>query len=345
MRKSFGLSIFLLGLVALTCVWEYTTAGAVRFLLPDNISNLLTFVGLFGVFGLGQAFVIVTGGIDLSVGSLAALVGVCATMLLNKGAGYSPAIVLPGVLLLCILTGVYHGLLVTRMRIQPFVVTLCGLFAYRGIARVIAGDFSQGFGLAFPRLKWLGRGNLWQLVAGLEHTAPPETLWHNILYCLPAPFLILLALAAAAGAYLHLSPQGRYLFAIGANEEGARLSGIRTNWHKALAYVLCSLLSGIGALLMAFKVNSIQANDFGSFYELYAIAGAVLGGCSLRGGSGNVLGVLIGAAIIRVLYNMVNILGIPSQLVYVVIGGAILVGVCADELFTRRGSMRTRPAW
>src|SRR5690606_25816180 len=113
-------------------------------------------------------------------------------------------------------------------------------------------------------------------------------------------------------------------------------SGLRTNRLKITAYVLCSLISGMGGLLMAFKSNSVQPSNFGSFYELYAIAGAVLGGCSLRGGSGVIAGVVLGTAIIRILYNMVNLLGIPSQLEYVVIGGVILVGVFADEVFSRR---------
>jgi ribose transport system permease protein len=335
-RKALGLCGFLAALIAVTCLWEYARNGEVRFLGADNISNLLVLVGLYGILSLGQAFVIITGGIDLSVGSLVALAGVCAAMLMDKGDGYSPVLVIPAVLAGCALVGAYHGLLVTKARIQPFVVTLCGLFFFRGIARVVGGDRTQGFGMAFERLKWFGRGTLLDLVPGEPGLQEHMSLWQKMLYCVPAPFLVLLLLAAVMAAYLHFSAQGRHLFALGANEEGARLSGIRTARLTILAYVLCSLLCGAGGLLMAFKVNSLQPSGFGNFYELYAIAGAVLGGCSLRGGSGNVLGILFGAAIIRVLGNMVNILGIASQLEYVVIGGAILAGVCLDELFTRR---------
>jgi len=139
-------------------------------------------------------------------------------------------------------------------------------------------------------------------------------------------------------AYLHFSAQGRHLLALGSNEEAARFSGIRTTRIKITAYVVCSLLSGLGALLFAFKINSLSPANFGNFYELYAIAGAVLGGCSLRGGSGNVLGIVLGAALIMLLANLVNILRIPSELEYVVIGGAILTGILVDELLTRRAA-------
>ena len=120
--------------------------------------------------------------------------------------------------------------------------------------------------------------------------------------------------------------------------------GIAVARVKIIAYTLCSLLTGIGGLLIAFNVNSLGPTDFGSFYELYAIAGVVLGGCSLRGGSGNVAAVVIGASLIVVLKNLVNILEIPSQLEYVVIGGAILFGVFVDEMFTRRSASASSAA-
>ena len=341
MRKIIGLGGFLLALVIGTCAWELARTGSTNFLTPANIKNLLTWIGLFGILSLGQCLVIVTGGIDLSIGSLVGLIAVIAAMLMDKGQGYSPVVVLPFVLLIAAAVGLYQGLLITKLNIQPFVVTLCGLFFWRGIARVITEDVTQGFGNAHVNLRWLGRGTVWDQVRPAEQVEPGSA-WQTVLHCVPAPFLILLVLLGGVGAYLHFSAQGRHLFALGANEEAARFSGIRTAPLKISAYILCGLLSGIGGLLLAFKVNSVQPKDFGSFYELYAIAGAVLGGCSLRGGSGNVVGVLLGAAIILVLRNMVNILGIPSQLEYVVIGGAILAGVCIDELLTRRAASRSR---
>lgn len=323
MRKVLGLAALLAGLVIAAYVWERIEHGSSKFLTQGNVRNLLTLVGLFGILSIGQAFVIITGGIDLSVGSVVALLGILAADLLARGEGWPPIAVIPAVLLLAAAIGVWHGILIAKARMQPFVVTLCGLFFYRGVARVISNDETRGFGGAFPNLNWLASGFL-----------PNEN------GLVPVPFVIFALLAAGAAAFLHLTPPGRHLFALGANEESARFSGIQTHRLKILAYALCSLITGIGALLLAFNINSLGPTNFGSFYELYAIAGVVLGGCSLRGGSGNLLGVVIGAALIRVLTNLVSILEIPSQLEYVVIGAAILAGVLVDELFTRRTALQ-----
>lgn len=323
MRKTLGLFGLLVALAGATAAWEQATHGNVVFFSPDNIRNQLTWVGLFGILSLAQAIVIITGGIDLSVGSVTALVGITCAMLLDKGEGWAVVPAITAALLVAAAIGLCNGLLVSKVRLQPFVVTLCGLFIYRGIARLVTGDQSQGFGSAYPNLTWLGGGAI-----GI----------------IPIPFIILIVLAAIVGAYLHFSPQGRHIFAMGANEEAALLSGIRVDQLKILAYVLCGLITGIGGLLLAFKVRSLGPSNFGAFYELYAIAGAVLGGCSLRGGAGNVLGVVIAASLIVVLRNLVNILEISSQLEYVVIGGAILIGVTIDEVFQRRGRQTPRPA-
>ncbi|MBX7257973.1 MAG: ABC transporter permease [Candidatus Hydrogenedentes bacterium] len=322
MRKALGLAALLATLVVLTSAWEYFRDGTLSLLSAENIRNQLTWVGLFGILSLGQSLVIITGGIDLSVGSVVALVGCSLAMLLDSGKGMDPALAIPIVLGLSVLIGVWHGFLVSKVRLQPFIVTLCGLFLYRGAARFMTGDRSQGFGGAYAGLRELGKGFVFE----------------NI----PIPFLFLIGLAILVGAFLHLSPQGRHLFALGANEESARFSGVNTDRLKMAAYVLCSLLSGWAAILLAFKVPSIGSSDFGNFYELYAIAGAVLGGCSLRGGSGHILGIAIGASLIVLLRNIVVILGIPSQMEYVVIGSAILIGVGLDEVFSRKRQIRTR---
>ena len=327
-RRVFGLACLLAGLIAAACLWESRAHDSIRFITPQNLRNLLPLIGLFGILSLGQTFVIITGGIDLSVGSVVALVGIVTAMLLREK-GLSPVAAIPIALSISAAIGAWHGVLVTKARMQPFVVTLCGLFFYRGLDRLITADSTQGFGSGHPRLAWLGGG----FIPASSSTS-----------LLSVPFLIMLGVAAVTGAYLHLTAHGRHLFALGANEEGARFSGIPVARRKITAYVLCSLLSGLGGLLIAFNVNSLGPSDFGSFYELYAIAGVVLGGCSLRGGSGNVLGVVIGASLIVVLKNLVNILEIPSQLEYMVIGGAILLGVLADELLTRRSTPGTTTA-
>ena len=333
MRKAVGLIGLLVALSALAFAWEHHAGGTSHFLTLPNWRNLLTWIGLFGILSLGQSLVIITGGIDLSVGSVVALVGIVAAMLLDKGQGFHPLLVLPLCLLLAGGIGAWHGLLITKARMQPFVVTLCGLFTFRGIARFITQDSTQGFGTSFTGLRWFGKGTLLDLAPG-EHPAPLST-GMRLLDAASAPFLVMIFIAVVLAAYLHFSAQGRHLFALGANEEAARFSGVRTTRLKVQAYILCSLISGVGGLLIAFKVNSMGPSDFGSFYELYAIAGAVLGGCSLRGGTGNVFGVVLGISLIMMLRNLVNILGIPSELEYVVIGSTILLGVFIDEMLTR----------
>lgn len=339
MRKSAGLLLLIAALCAFATFWQIRHGDASTFMTAGNWKNLLTWVGLFGILSLGQSIVIITGGIDLSVGSVVGLVGITAGFWLDKGQGSTPWLVIPGVLLLAAFIGLCHGGLIAGLRMQPFVVTLCGLFIYRGIGRLIADDKTQGFGTAYVGLRQLGNGTLYDLIPFLSRPENEELsgFWLR-LDQIPAPFVVMAVLAIVLGMFLHLSAPGRHLFAMGANEESARLAGVRTLRIKLLAYVACSVIAGAGGLLLAFKVNSMGPSDFGSFYELYAIAGAVLGGCSLRGGQGHVVGVVLGLALIMILRNLVNILGVPSQLEYVVIGGAILVGLGIDEFLGRKRS-------
>ncbi len=159
-------------------------------------------------------------------------------------------------------------------------------------------------------------------------TALPETM-------VPMPALIMIATAIAAAIFLNQTIYGRYLLALGRNEEAARYSGINTHRMVILAYVICSGMAGLGAILFAADINSVQPSGHGNFYELYAIAAAVLGGCSLRGGEGSILGVVIGAAVMRVLYNAINILGIDTTLEFAIIGLVILIGAIVDVLVKR----------
>src|SRR5262249_33103677 len=146
---------------------------------------------------------------------------------------------------------------------------------------------------------------------------------------------IALAVLAFSSVFLNLTIYGRYLLATGRNEQAARYSGINTHAITILAYVLCAVLTGLGAVLFTLDSNSIQPDRFGSFYELYAIAAAVLGGCSLRGGEGSALGVLLGAALIPVLSNAIGVLGFPTRLEFAIIGVVILVSVTVDEIVKR----------
>ena len=299
-----------------------------RFLSPINIANTANLVGLFGIFAIGQGFVIITGGIDLSVGSIIALLGVIFIDLIANHEVWWPLAALL-VLGIGVVMGLVHGLLITRLKLQPFVVTLCGLLIYRGIARFYTHDATAGFpfGVNFPSLEFLttGRTDFLALVTGGN--------LHSLL--LPHSFVFMLLLAAVMWFVLHRSVFGRHLYAVGKNEEAARFSGIRTTRVIVAAYVICAVLTSIAAIFFAMYTRSILPSGHGNFYELYAIAAAVLGGFSLRGGEGSIVGVILGVILLQVLQNLVNLLGIPSSLNFAVMGGVILAGVLVDDQFSR----------
>ena len=315
MKKILGILGLLLAIFVVTWIVEPKFASAY------NLQNIIRWTSLFGVISIGVAFVIITGGIDLSIGSLIGLVGCLLPMLL--AAGYAPAVALVAVVVLSLAIGLMHGLLITRLGLQPFVVTLCGLLFYRGFARWLTHDQVQGFGSSYEGLRQLAIGKV--SLGG---------------FALPIPFFLLVLAGVLAALFLNRTIWGRYLLALGRNETAARYSGIQIERMKILAYVLCSGTAGLGGILFALDVNSVQPAAHGNFYELYAIAAAVLGGCSLRGGEGSILGVVIGAAVMRLLYNAINVSGIPTQLEFAIIGAVILAGVIADELIRRLAGRR-----
>ena len=283
------------------------------FLSPINLGNTANLIGLFGLFAIGQAIVIITGGIELSVGSVIALLGVLfVDLIVNHEVAWPVALVL--MLAIGMVIGLVHGLLITRMAMQPFIVTLCGLLIYRGAARFYTADATAGFGFGvnFPTLEWLTTGRF---------------------YGVPHAFMAMLVVAGIMWVVLHRSVFGRYLYAVGKSEEAARFSGINTRRVLVAAYVICGLLTAIAAIFFAMYTRSISPSSHGNFYELYAIAAAVLGGFSLRGGEGSIIGVVLGAVLLQMLQNLVNLLGIPSSLNFAVMGSVILIGVLADTQY------------
>ncbi|MGY5805546.1 ABC transporter permease [Rhizobium hainanense] len=282
-----------------------------RFLLPINLANTSNLIGLFGILSIGQAFVIITGGIELSVGSLVALLGVLFIDFIAVQ-NMPWAIALPLILILGGVLGAIHGWLITRLNLQPFVVTLCGLLIYRGAARFYTADGTAGFafGQNFPTLEFLTAGRF---------------------YGVPNTFIALVIIAAVMWIVLHRSVYGRYLYAIGKNEEAAKYSGIRTTKMVTISYIICGVLTALSAIYFAMYTRSISPASHGQFYELYAIAAAVLGGFSLRGGEGSLIGVVLGTILLQELQNLVNLLGIPSSLNFAVMGGVILIGVLIDQ--------------
>ena len=324
-QKTIGIAVLLFA-VALITGWNQPA-----FLKGDNLSDLARYTGLFGILAVAAACVIVTGGIDLSMGALVALVGVLFPILVTGGTLFesqlgSPLpvwLALAIVLAVSAVIGLVHGLLITKLNLQPFLVTLCGLFVYRGFARIVANDASQGFGDGFSELKQVAHGRIAEI---------------------PYPALILLVLAAIVAVFLHRTVWGRHLLALGRNEQAARFSGIATDRMKIVAYVLCSTICGFGGVMFVLETNSALPSNFGQTYELYAIAGAVLGGCSLRGGECSLAGVVLGSAMVQVAQQSVLFL-VSDKWKLTVIGGFILVGVIADELLRRYAAhRRTRTA-
>jgi ribose transport system permease protein len=312
-RKNLGLIILILVVSAAVAILNP------RFLSPVNLSNTANLIGLFGIFAIAQAFVIISGGIELSSGSVIALLGVIFVDLVGNDV-LSPLTATLLVLALGAVIGVLHGVLIARVGLQPFVVTLCGLLIYRGIARYYTEDATAGFafGASFPTLEWLTAGR----ILGV-----------------PNSLTAMLLIAVLTGILLHRSVYGRTLLATGRNPEGARYSGVNTQLVLIVAYLICAVLTAISAIFIAMYTRSISPASHGNFYELYAIAAAVLGGCSLRGGEGSILGVVLGTVLLQVLQNLVNLLGIPSSLNFAVMGSVIILGVLADNWFLQRKAL------
>ncbi len=314
MKKELGIFVLLIVLCIIVSIKNP------NFLLAINLQNLARQIGAFGIFSIGLGLVIITGGIELSVGSMMALLGVLLSMMLTEG-GYGIATAILACIGLAMALSLGHGLLITRLNMQPFIVTLCGLLFYRGLARFITRDETKGFGSVegLDFLRFLANGNL---------------------FGVPMPFVLLIIISLLTWVVLHRSVYGRYLFATGRNAEAARYAGIDTKNIITLTYVISGALTAISGIILAFYTNSVSPANHGNAYELYGIAAAVLGGCSLRGGEGSVIGILIGTALLQVLRNLVNLLGIPSSLDFAVMGAVILIGVMADQIFTERRNRR-----
>jgi ribose transport system permease protein len=280
---------------------------------------------------LGQGLVIVAGGIDLSVGAVVGLSALLVAML----AGSAPlpaglAALLPGhplavgwcvVLVLALMTtlGAIQGRMITRLGLQPFIVTLGGMMALRGIAHVLTRGGTAGLGPGHDAFRGLASGAVFGVV--------------------PVPVIVLAVAAVLVHALLHHTVLGQSLYAIGRNEEAARYSGIDTARAKRIAYTLCAALSAAAGVLYAAYLPSVQP-AFGTAFELYAIAAAVLGGCSLRGGEGTVMGILAGAVLMRLITNGINLLGISTHWELVVIGVVIVAAAVLDVLVRRRAEGR-----
>ena len=289
-----------------------------RFGSAVNMQNLSRQIALLAVFAIGEGIVILSGGIDLSVGSVIAFTGLLVSYLVWMH-GVPPFAACLLAFAVCIVIGLGHGALVTKLKLQPFIATLCTMLIFRGLARRLTEDDTMGFGNKFTTFRMLGDGNL---------------------FGIPVPVLILAVVAIIAHFFMRYTVYGRYLYAIGRNREAARYSGVKVDRMQTGAYLVSAVLAGLAGILYATYTNSVQPATTGQAYELYAIAAAVLGGCSMRGGEGTILGVIVGASIMRVMYNGIILVGISTFWEFAAIGTVILIGVVADATVKQRAAKR-----
>jgi len=285
------------------------------FLKADNLLNVANQIAVIAIMAIGMTMVIVTGGIDLSVGSLAALAAVLATKLIRDAAGgmaATPAGMTAACGLAigaCGVAGLVSGGLITLFGIPPFIVTLAMMLVASGLAYTVAAG--QSIYQIPESFVWLGRG-----------TGP---------FGLPHAVTLMLLLYAAAHVLMSRTTLGRYLYAVGGNREAARLAGVPVRRVLLFAYAACGLLAGLGGVIMASQLKS-GSPTYGAMYELYVIAAVVVGGTALAGGEGKVLGTLVGAFVIAVIQNGMNLTNVESYAQKVVLGLVILAAVLVDRL-------------
>jgi ribose transport system permease protein len=284
------------------------------FLTEENLLKVSLQVSITAIIAAGMTFVILTGGIDLSVGSIVALAGIVATSLLKIDFPIALTFIVAatGGIAVGVISGAFAGVCITRFNITPFIVTLALMTIWRGTAFV----FTEG-------------RPVWELPQAFSLLATGRVLQ------VPLPAIIMLVVYICSHIVLTRTPFGRYVYAVGGNKEAAHLAGIRTNRILMQVYLLCGALSALSGILLASRMNSGQPNA-GLSYELDAIAAVVVGGTSLSGGQGSIIGTFIGALLIAVLRNGLNLLNVGSYVQQVVVGGVILAAVLIDQLRRRR---------
>lgn len=289
------------------------------FLTFDNVMGILLATTVNGVLALGATFVIITAGIDLSVGTVMTLCAVMMGVFITNW-GLPIWLGLLGGIATGAVAGLVNGVTISKMKVPPFVATLGVMMMAKGLSLVISGSKPIYF-TGTPAVRGLTMNSvLGSLIPGLD---------------VPNAVFYLFAAAIVASLILGKTILGRYTFAIGSNEEAVRLSGVNVDFWKAAVYTLCGAFSGLGGVIIGSRLNSAQP-ALGAGYELEAIAAVVIGGTSLSGGEGTILGTIIGAFIISVLTNGLRILSVPQEWQWVVTGGIVIVAVYADMLRRRQ---------
>jgi len=285
------------------------------FLTVPNLLNVANQIVIYGIIAVGMTMVIITKGIDLSVGSIVALVGVVTAIILKSGgvtpdgdySAFTLIIAILGGLSVGLITGSISGFMVTRFNIAPFIITLAMMTMCRGAAMLLSNGLSIG-NLPKP-FSFLGRGHI-----GI----------------IPVPVIIMLIIFTLGHILLTKTSFGRYVYAIGGNEEATRLSGVQTKKIKFLVYIIAGFLTSLSGVVLSSRLGAGVPNS-GLMYELYVIASVVVGGTSLMGGSGRITGTFFGVMIIGVLYNGLNLLNISSYWQQVILGLVIVAAVLLDN--------------
>lgn len=300
-------------LIGLLLLCAFLSLATDSFLSFRNFLNIADQITVLGIMAVGMTFVILIGGIDLSVGSILAL-SMMVLGYLNVSAGYPMGVAIIGALLASAVAGTVSGLLITEFRVPAFIATLAMMSIARGLANMITNG-SQIIG--FPT--WFNLGAIIRHFGFLTMTVA-----------------VMIVVFAVAILFLRYRQEGRVLYAIGGNSEVARLAGINVRLTTVMVYMMCALLSGLAGILLAARLDSVQPSS-GVAYELDAIAAVVIGGTSLSGGTGSVMGTIIGVLIIGVLRNGLNLLSVSPFLQAVIIGLVIVLAVAA-ETFKHRNA-------
>jgi len=301
------------------------------FLNFSNSGDLLRNISMLGIFAVGMAFVIITGGIDLSVGSLVGLTGVIIAKLSSheeKCWGWNLYLGIAIAIGVVLLIGLVQGLLITKLNLQPFIVTLGGMMIFRGISQTICESGTLSIG-----------------DSPLANLANNGLIMQNGSALISWPVIMFAAVVVIFGYLLHFTVFGRYVYAIGGNREAARYSGINVKRVETVTYVISAGLAGLAGICYASYIGGME-KGVGQSYELFAITAAVLGGCSLRGGEGTVFGVVIGTTMYQVIYNGINMFQwvhrvsptevetwhIPTEWTEWIIGGVLVIAVALDQI-------------
>jgi ribose transport system permease protein len=296
----------LLGLLFLVVVISIISP---RFLTLNNLLNILRQTSINAIIAAGMTFVIITGGIDLSVGSILAICGAVAAFMISSG--FDPFITIATVMMLGATLGMFAGIIITKGKVQPFIATLVAMTLLRGATLVFTDGrpISTGFDEASDMFAWFGTGYI---------------------FGIPVPVFLMVLIFAISFYVLKYTRFGRYIYAVGGNEEAARLSGVRVNRVKTAAYAISGLFAAIAGIIITARLSSAQPTA-GAGYELDAIAAVVLGGTSLAGGVGTIFGTLVGALIIGILNNALNLLNVSSYYQMIAKGTVILIAVLMDR--------------